>query len=693
MAKKKNKFNTILNRAQKLFNAENYLQAEKEFEKLPKKLHTDEIIEKLNICREKSRFAKGKILVKQAHKAINANALKEAISCFKQAQELLDEPELAKKIQELEQKQEVTSFDEAAIKAEESGDYAEAAALYEGIWQKSGNQKSAAKSGICYVKAGCEDKAITIFRQSEPQDRAGSYYYGFALAKNGQYPEALIQWEKIDSREKKFIDQKKQVSDLAFPVIYLALQKDDQKDDPDIQKLHDQAAELKEIAHTLGLETLENNYESMLSYCKLILIEDMWDQEDYSGVAKLMEQLSFSAEPAFVALKAKLCYHLSINEKSYLQPMVKSWFDAIIFENPESGFSANEEEQVYQRLNRLAEHRINEHSNTQTARRAAALLDIEKKLITDLKAISKANHNGQIPILTPYSAAASGQSQSILAVIRQNKSYFKDQEHYLEAGGYYTHIWKSLYELRAGDPEKAYSLLESTDAGLPKDEFIDYVVGLVGFEFGRFCLERGDKKYSRYFASAHTLFKAAPSIEKRFTDRFVNYYGDYMAEYETVLKLLYEKRPSSYIARAYSTIMGRMSIKRYNSEQLNNKQLAVILEKALEIYPENELARQNLRDTVIEIQRSNIVKAMTKRKMKKAATIVLESEYPEVEDYFFSDSEEWFDIMCSMPDSSSQDKEILVLALNGLLSACEMVAPYHPLIRRIDDKLARLKGD
>ena len=695
MAKKKNKnkTETILKRAQKLFDSQNYLQAEKEFEKLSGKLHSTEIAEKLDICRQKNRIVKGKTLIKKGYKAVNTNALQEAISYFRQAQKLLDDPALTEKILELERKLEVSSIDEDAIKVEKSGDYPNAAALYENIWQKSGDNKFADKSAICYVKAGCEDKALSIFSQTEPLNQTGFYYYGFALAKTGQYPKALIQWEKINSKEKDFIKQKKHISELAFPAICQNLQKESvlQKE-TDIRTLCNQVAALKDIAHKLGQETLEKNYEPMLHYCNLILMETLWDEEDYSGVAELMEHLPFSDEPAFIALQAKLYYHLSLNEKAYLQPMIKYWFTAILFENPESEFSDKEEqERTYQKLNSAAEERIKEHYDTEAARRAKALLDIEKKLITDLKAISETEHSGSIKILTPYYAAAAGESHNILNAIKQNKAYFRNKEHYLETGGYYTGVWESLYELKGGDPDKAQALilkstLKPTDKKVPTDEFIDFIVRLVQFEFGQFCLERGEKKYLRYFSTAHKLFESAPSIEKGFADRFIDYYGKHMAEYETVLKLIYEKRPSEPIAKAYSMIMTEMSIKRYNDRKLNDKQLMPILLRALEIDPYNGLAQKTLKVTLIDIERHEIAKAMYKNKMQKAASMVLESEFPEMEDHFFSEAETIFDMMCE----HLTDDAALIVSLTNLYNACKMVDAYNILTDEIEEKLEEL---
>ena len=82
------------------------------------------------------------------------------------------------------------------------------------------------------------------------------------------------------------------------------------------------------------------------------------------------------------------------------------------------------------------------------------------------------------------------------------------------------------------------SLIESIEASFPKDEFTDYVLALVQFEFGQAALEDHEKNYLQYFALTSKLFESAPSIEKRFFDKILQYVGDQLISHEKFLTFL-----------------------------------------------------------------------------------------------------------------------------------------------------------
>jgi hypothetical protein len=687
MARKKNKIDAILNRAHKLFDAQNYLLAEKEFEKARNKAPSSEIDEKLDICRLKSRPEKGKLLVKKGYGAIKNNALQEAISCFTRAQQLLDDPGLSEKIQELEQQIQVGSIDTSAKNAEESGDYVTAAALYKQIWEQTGQQHFCIRSGVCHVKAGNEDKAIRIFQQAKPLSDAGSYYYGFALAKTGQYPEAILQWDKINTRTPGLIPRKIQVLSLAFSTLYHALEKG-----TDIETIRSRAVRLKAIARTLNQAKLADHFDMLYQYCSIALVERWWEQEDYEKIAGFLEQATGFNTLEFMALKAKTCYHLAQKNQAYLYPMVQSWFTAIFFQNPAEKWvdTPKKQQQIRQKLIRLAEQRIDGHTGSQAVRQAASLFAVEKKLIADMEAMYQASRSDTPHICTPFYAAITGRSEDILSDIRKHRDFFKDPAHYLETGGLYSRAWKGLYALQTENVDKAHDLIkEFLNDDVPWDEFVEYVVARVRLAYGQACLERGDKKFLPFFSSTPALFAAAPSIEQRFADRMAQYDGDKMAEYETVLKWLYEKRPSAPLAKALSAIMSTLAVRRFNTNQFNDRQLASILEKALDIHPENQYARHNLKQTHIDIEKNDILEALYKNKMGKAADIVLESEFPEMEAFFFSEAQDLLDMLCN----TIPDKEFLTIMLHRLLDACESVDETHDLVEKINDKLTNpVKG-
>ncbi len=681
MARKKKKIDTILNRAHKLFDAQNYLLAEKEFEKARKKAPSRDIDEKLDICREKNRSEKGKLLVKKGYTAIKNNALQDAISCFTQAQQLMDDPGLSEKIKELDQQIQVGSILDTAGNAEESGDYVTAAALYEQIWQKTGQQHFCIRSGVCHVKAGNEDHAIHIFQNAKTLDDTGCYYYGFAMAKTGQYPEAITQWEKINTPINALIPQKIQVLSLAFSTLYHTLEKG-----TDIETIRSRAKELKTIARTLDQSVLADHFDTLYHYCSIALLEIWWEQEDYEKIADLLEQATAFNTLEFIVLKAKTCYHLAEKNETFLYPMVQSWFTAIFYQHPVEKYSDNPEkqQQIRQQLIRLAEQRIDSHTGSPTVRQAAALFAVEKKLITDMETMYRESRSDTPRICTPFYAAITGRSDEILSDIRKNRDFFKDPEHYLETGGLYSRTWESLYALKTGDVDKAHALIEQIiEDNASLDEFVEYTVARVWLAYGQACLERGEKKFLPFFSSTPALFETAPSIEQRFADHLDKYDGDRLAEYETVLKWLYEKRPSPPVARAFSAIMATLAVRRFNKNQFNDQQLAAMLKKALDINPENQFARYNLQLTLIDIQKDDMLDALYKNKMGKAADIVLESEYPEMEAFFFSEAEDMLDMLCS----TIPEKGFLTIMLHRLRDACESVDETHYLVEKINDKL------
>lgn len=682
MARKKNKIDAILNRAHKLFDSQNYLLAEKEFEKARKKTPSGEIDEKLAICREKNRSEKGKLLVKKGYNAIKNHALEQAISFFNQARQLMDDPGLSEKIQELERQIQIGSIDESAGSAEESGDYVTAAALYEQICQKTGQQRFCIRSGVCHVKAGNEHQAIRIFQQADTLNDTGRYYYGFALAKTGQYPEAIIEWEKINTRIHALIPQKKQVLSLAFSTLYHALE-----NGTDIHTIRSRAGHLKAIARNLGQSQLADHFDMLDQYCGIALVELWWEQGDHDKIAGFLEQAPGSSTLEFTALKAKNCYHLAEKNEAFLTPMVQSWFTAIFFHNTAEKWMGTPErqQQVCQKLIRLAEQRIDGHTDSPAVRQASALFAVEKKLITDMEAMYRASRSEPLHICPPFYAAVTGRSKDILAVIRKNKAFFKDPADYLETGGLYSRAWESLYALKTGDIDKAHALIEQimADNASELDEFDEYVAARVRLAYGQACLERGEKKFLPFFSSTPALFEAAPAIEQRFVDRLDQYDGDRMAEYETVLKWLYEKRPSPLVGRALSEIMSALAVRRYNRDQFNDQQLATMLEKALDIHPDNQHARHILKQTKIDIEKDDIQDALYKNKMAKAADIVLKSEYPEMESFFFSEAENILHMLCS----TEPDKDFLTFMLHRLLDACEAVDDTHYLVEKINDKL------
>ncbi len=686
MAKKKNKIETTLNRAEKLFSAGNFLLAEKEFEKVQKKLDRTDIAEKIDICRKETQALKARQLIKEGHKAVQNDKLSQAITCFEEANALLSDPLLTDKIKELQGKQIRERVGEAAQEAEAVHDYFRASTLYDRAWEETGARKFLLGSALNHVKANAYDSALDRFEQLEKQgdpeqmEESAVYSYGFALAKTGHYFDALKQWEKLNSGNDLFIEQKRRLLGLACSDLFAAIGKE-----TDVQGAFTRAGVLLHMANALDCSDLIDMLETLSAYYRLMLVEIFWDQENFMHIAALSDQMMTHVEPAILALHAKTYFHLARDNDSFLNPMMTFWLTAIYSNDISKQFSEDPDttDNVQQKLIHLAEQRINKHGDSPSSRRAADYLAIEKKLIKDLSAISHQQPQEAVRICTPGYALIFHRSTTLLELIRKNRSYFKDSEHYLETGGYYSKAGESLYALKTGSVTKAMALLEEMDLSVSSDEFLDYVIRLVHFEYGLWALKNGDKSYLKYFESTPALFETVPSIEKRFVHSMLQYDGEDLLLYEKLLLQISKKRRSDPVDEALSFIMTQSAIEKFNDGKINNKQVKVLIEKALTLCPGNELAIETMEQTYLELEMDEMAKAFNRNKLNKAARLVANSSYSEMYDNFFEFMEEILrEVKISNLDESNKQGHYHLL-----LNAAAIVDYNHPFVDRVQSEI------
>ena len=109
--------------------------------------------------------------------------------------------------------------------------------------------------------------------------------------------------------------------------------------------------------------------------------------------------------------------------------------------------------------------------------------------------------------------------------------------------------------------------MEAIETSSIEDEFTQYVVRLVQFEFGQTALKNNVKSYLQYFALTSRLFESAPTIEKRVTDRILQCSDKQLLSYEKLLIFLYKKRPSDPIAEACYFVMTQSATIKYNQKK------------------------------------------------------------------------------------------------------------------------------
>ena len=694
MKKKIQSFESILIKAEKLFEKGKYLSAKKEFEKAGRISSRDNITEKLKICTKEIGKLKVKDLIKRGEKYTRKKKLRDALRCFEEARMIAGKDDgIHEKIEMLSKRLQGHDINMAARNAEAAGQYLKAAELYEKIL--AGSKKKDAlilKRAVCLVKAERYEDAVSVFKGTSPDSHYTLYNYGFALAKTGQYSKCLNAWNNIAVKDNDFLKQKEIVLSMMAEDIYNRF-----------DGAEDFAGLYKEGKYLLDLTGRQDLVE-MVEYCKYAWIEELWKEEQYETIWELLFDFPATIDSALIALYAKICFKLAKRHGTHLSDLAMFWLTAV-YNNELSGeFSLEEKEKetIRQKLIRMAEDLIKKdvnpediNSEDETASLALTCWNIDKKLIENIHILARDHKDMAHIVCTPRFADLFGKSAQILRLIKKNKNFFKSTEDYLTTGCYYSQAGQSLYYLEARQYKKAFDSLPKkinpekiNPKKINSNEFAAYGIMKVKFFCGLDCIENGNGQPRRYFDTASIMFDLVPDYEKELIEKAMDSYKlDKLNRYEEALDIIHIKRPSKEIKEALSMVMSRRAVKMYNAEKINDKALSIILKKALALNPENEFALAGMHETNIDLEVIKLEKALSRNKMNKACKIAVESEYERVRTCFFEFME---NAIKTMFDMDLEDNRKIFL-LKDSYEWCARVDDSHPVLYDIGDMLRSLE--
>lgn len=673
MKKKPQDRDSILAKAEKFFNKGNFPLAKREFEKANRIAGQDDITEKIKICVREIEQLKAKDLVKKARKYAKKRKLQDALRCFEQAYGISGEDWVHERIGQLKGELSGRSSLEAARQAETSGEYEKAAGLYRQVLGTQEGKGIRFKMAHCLVRAGRYDDAVSAFKDLMLSDHSAMYDYGFALAKLGKYHQCLDIWGSIKSEDSAFLKQRASVQSLLAADLY-----DRFEHSEDFAGIYKEGIS---IVDSTGKGSIGN----LVEYCKYTWIDQLWKEERYETIRGLLLPFPSELEADLLALYAKTFFKLAGISGKHLFDLSMFWLTTVY--NPEiSGkFSARPEERdnIRRALIRKAEDLLKEYADVGDKSSKAALVcwNVEKKLVEDLHALVGDREDLSCLVCSPQFAVRFGKSRQVIQLIRDNRGFFNDMEHYLLTGGYYSSAGPSLFHLENRQYDKALASLPvsgSNDAG--ESEFVDYCVERVQFACGLHCLEKGEGLSGRYIETVADLFNKAPRYEKELIDKAIDSNEpDKLRLYEDVLSELHLRRPTKGIKDAWSLVMSRRAIMMYNMGQMNLKGTNTTIKKALKLNPENEFARGLLGRVKINVEIEKLDQALTRHKMGKACRIAAASENQEVRDVFFEFMEG------SLKELEGQDVDNTEKAffLRELYRWCADVDESHPILDKI----------
>ena len=674
MKKKKKNIEEVLARAEKLFARGNFTLAKKEFENAQKKLKQEDIAQKIRICGKEAETLKGRELIKQARKAEKKGNFTQALKCFEAASSILSEEWIIKRIGLLRERTTAGNAHSAAKEAEAAGDFQKAADLYAAAGNSAATADLLLKRAKCLVRAENFDQAVAVFENLSLTDSSSRYDYGLALAKTGRLGECLHVWQGLDTADKRFAEQKKTVCLFLAADLY-----DRFAEKKGYAAIYRDARFLMNSAGSYLERHQIRSLEDLLEYAKYAWIEELWDAEKFETIAGLLETGFAPTTPALLALHAKIGFKLAINDGKHLTTMLLYWITAIYSRQITDDYSTkgDETQRVRQKLIDVARDLIKKYRNTDYGRRAATYLKIDQKIIQKLINLAGEKQDRTHRICTPLYAARFDKTADILSLIRENKTFFKETENYLATGAYYSAAGECLYLMENNEYEKAINHLTDLPKESENHEFMDYAEKRVHFEFGMYCLEKGEGRLNGFFKAAQALFDLAPVYEKKFTEKALEIdEWETLQIWEDALSYLNEKRPSEAVRQALSLVMCRRAMTLCNQGKLSMKAMKMISRKALRLHPENEMARCTLQDVTINFEVKAIYNAFNRNKLGRASRIALESEHQQVRDKYFELVADIFeDIMAS--EMVHNDKLIM---LNDVYDWAATVDANHPVL-------------
>lgn len=680
MKKKKHK-NTedILARAEKLYARGSFSLALSEFEKVQKKLKRGDLTVKIGHCRKQAKALESKDLIKRGRKSEKKGDLKGAITCFEAARRLCNEPWLAERIEKLNAHVNSDNALLTAHRAEAEGDFERAAEGYARACKTDDAVALRLKTAQCLARAEKHAEAIEAFKSLPLTDPASRYDYGLSLAKSGHYRDCLNVWEDLDSHAESFVTQKRTICRLLAADLYQR-----RGEGEDCATIYHDADFLLRMTGKILNEEQVRSLEDLRRYSRYALIGELWKAEKYEAISDLLESTSFSIPPELL-LHAKLGFKRAAIDPRYLAALLPLWLTAVYHPEISIGFASTEpfRDEVRQKLIAELKKLIQNHAATPSGRRAAIYMDLELDAIGVIRSLV-GNRKKQDLVCTPLYAARINTSEEILDLIRANRSFFKDQRHYLETGAYYSAAGKSLYLLKAEDSEKALLLLKNLAQETEADEFVDYATQLTCFHYGLACIDNGERRFKRYFDRASDLLTSDPGLYETFIEKAlaIDEWEDLLI-YEEALEYLNAQQSSAAICRALSMVMIRRAVAVSNNGGLSDKAVRITAGKAVKLYPENEMALRVLNDALIHQEIGIVCDAFYRHKPGKASRLAKQSRYPEVRERYFEYVES---INGDIMESELEHDDKLVM-LNEIYEWAITVDIKQPIIAKMQVQL------
>ena len=643
-----------LEKAEKFFHKENFLLAKREFEFVYGKEPRDGIHEKIIDCTEKIARQESKSAVYRGKKHMKAGKLSKALACFEKAYAIQQEADLLEQITAIKKKLHKGTYLEELAQAEKKG-VGECLAVCNAYLEKVADDEITKKKGICLVKLGQFDAAVRVFSGLGELDNVGKYYSGFAHAKAGQYVSALNLWFSISGANSEMV--REQAKKL-FPLVF--------------NELHG-TPELTTNSHqVLRKICFEMPKEKTLDPIRLLYIRWLWTNEKYLDIAHFLHPPPKELPPSLVNLFAKVYYKLACSSIEFLEKASTFWLTAVYNIEDEClrNVLLDQLQAVYHKHERLSSSKIPAQIRYSWKK--------ERCIVEKLYKLGLRNTSDKICLCTPSFASIFGLSNRVAIFLKQKwDNHEISKLEYYETAAYFSPAAASVMLSGAGEIAQALVLLPRSG----EDDVATFCRQNISFQY---AIQNINELPAR---AVKALKRAIPLINEyeQFRKKLINFI--YSEEGENAAPILADVMQKIYLsnknqrfseATAHCLCLKAMELKETVSD--NYTAIEKILQRALTIDPNCQLAKTGLTFSKDHNHIAQIHKAFDKLKLAKAVSIVKLSNSRFVEEAFFDGIGDLYGEIYS--DSTINHDEKLVL-LNHIYTQCCQLDPEHPLVHEI----------
>ncbi|MEW5801345.1 MAG: tetratricopeptide repeat protein [bacterium] len=722
------KYQELLEKAEKLFQKEKFGSARHHFTEAQQIYPSEELQNRIHACEENAgRMALAQDLMRQGYQLEREKKLKDAFKTFQRSLEAWENREIRILAEKLQSKLPKPTLD-PGFRLEAERRYAEAIERYKEVLEWEDNPQAKDRMGICLVKQGSYTEAAWLLEQSLSKDPEIRYYAGYALARLGHYGEALRQWEMIGQARPELNRQREKLLEIAVRDLLHR-----SRLEGEFESAYQEAVNLLSCYPALSL--VRQCVRSM----RLHHLEELWQQGKFEAILDFLSvrhpiplQESGESEEFLPVILAKVYYRLAETNAEYLPEAITFWLTVI--HNPKylAPFNLRDQKDLptaegqdqltlnlQQKLDQLIQHyktrqketgqkksgqgeislgktRQGETRQRETRQEEEGRLkeilahwEIEQMAVTFLREITQAQDPKPAQLrhalCTPAFAERFGHSSSILAILREVRPRWENDERFWIVGASFSAARMSLLLLQKDRVEEAMAALPAQK----EDEFVNYCRQRIFFRLGMERLQKGETNLKKYFTQAVPLIQRFKEYEKEII-RLAQGIGDNqekLISMDEVLQVLIRHITSSELLEITSYIMSYKANVLYSAGLIKVQDVERILKKALELHPGNEFARSGLQEMHSRQALEELTRALDKGNVKKAATITINAESDEAEEAFF----DFIDVVLEELDSPLLDREKKILFLRDLYHQCERVDPSHPVLEDIAEELKDLE--